>query len=200
MPTVNATPARGKLGGDGYTQAHRPDLRQAQRPSVHSQRQGAGIPALAGIGEEARDQLFRLAAGGWPREGRAGKVDGPVDFHPRQLDADSRVSYCLGMNTANNGWRLGSREHRCSAFPTVWAAINGCAGSANYWRYTVGGFGRREVEYACSACRAARDESDALAGAALQSHLRSKQDAAGVADYRTARAKWVGGRPQLVKS
>lgn len=97
-------------------------------------------------------------------------------------------------------WNRSAKARRCSTFPTVWAAIHGCAGSGTSWRYTVGAFGRRRAEFACEACRAARDASDALVGPAYQAHLAAAQESAGVADYRTQAARWIDGRPQLVRS
>lgn len=97
------------------------------------------------------------------------------------------------------GWRRGSKVRRCNAFPTVWAAIHGCSGSSNAWRYTVGAFGHRVAEYACPTCQAARARTEGLMGRAYADALRAEQDAAGVSDYRTQPARWIDGRPQLIR-
>ena len=98
-------------------------------------------------------------------------------------------------------WKTAKAAKRCTTFPTVWAAILGCTGSGNAWRYTIGHFGRRTIEYACPTCRAAQDESDAQRGAGChaqyQAHLRAAQDRAGVADYRLAEVVERDGRPVL---
>ncbi len=103
------------------------------------------------------------------------------------------------MNNVNNGWRRGKTAHKCNVFPAVWAAIYGCKGEkSTTWRYTVGSFGRRVPEYACETCRAAKDKTDAAIGVEYQRLLREAQDAAGVADYRTARVRLVNGVPMLI--
>jgi hypothetical protein len=101
------------------------------------------------------------------------------------------------MNTTN-GWKKSGKTRKCVTYPTVWAAIHGCTGKGSNWRYTIGHFGRREVEYACDTCMAARNRSDGLVGKEYGDVLRTAQANAGVGDYRTAYAKWIDGRPQLV--
>lgn len=94
-------------------------------------------------------------------------------------------------------WKTGKAVKSCTTFPTVWAAIVGCTGKGNAWRYTIGHFGRRTAEYACPTCRAAQERLDALRGPAHTEALRALQDAAGVADYRLAETAIVNGRPVL---
>jgi hypothetical protein len=98
----------------------------------------------------------------------------------------------------NSRWRTASKPRRCTVFPTVWAAIVGCTGSGRDWRYYIAGsFGRRP-EFACPTCREAKDRFDALIGPAHQQALLEAQAAAGVEDYRTARAKVIDGVPRLL--
>lgn len=94
-------------------------------------------------------------------------------------------------------WKTTKTTKTCNTFPAVWAAIHGCTGKGAAWRYTIGHFGRRDAEYACPTCRAAQERLDALQGPAHQEALRALQDAAGVADYRTAEVELIGGRPVL---
>jgi hypothetical protein len=94
-------------------------------------------------------------------------------------------------------WKTAKASKSCNVFPSVWAAIVGCTGKGNAWRYGIGHFGRQCVEYACPTCRAATERLDALVGPAHQTALRALQDAAGVADYRLAEVIVVGGRPVL---
>jgi hypothetical protein len=94
-------------------------------------------------------------------------------------------------------WKTTKTAKTCNTFPSVWAAILGCTGKGAAWRYTVGHFGRRDVEYACPICRAAKDRLDALQGPALQEALTALQAAAGVADYRLAEVIFEAGRPVL---
>ena len=97
------------------------------------------------------------------------------------------------------GWKQGGKAHKCTAFPTVWAAIYGCKGErSNIWRYTVGHFGKRVAEYACPTCAAQRTHSDSLRGAERQEEMRAAQDAAGVEDYRTADVRIINGVPTIV--
>ncbi len=99
----------------------------------------------------------------------------------------------------NNGWKTTKQVKQCNAYPLVWAAIFGCKGErTGTWRYTIGAFGRRDVEYACPTCRAARDIGDALIGQAHQKYLTDAQAAAGVEDYRTVGVKRVDGVPTLM--
>jgi hypothetical protein len=98
---------------------------------------------------------------------------------------------------ATTTWKNGKTAKACCAFPHVWAAIHGCTGRGTAWRYTVGHFGRRTVEHACEACKAARERLDALRGPALTAELERLQAAAGVADYRLAEVRVEKGRPVL---
>jgi hypothetical protein len=100
-----------------------------------------------------------------------------------------------------NGWRTGSKAHKCNTFPTVWAAIYGCKGERVVtWRYTIGNFGRRVPEYACETCQAALARSEACGNdrAAYAAELERAQAAAGIEDYRTARFGLVDGVPTLL--
>jgi len=97
-------------------------------------------------------------------------------------------------------WKKSKSTKRCNVFPTVWAAIYGCKGEQTHtWRYTTGNFGRREAEYACPTCLAAKLATESLVGKARQDALQAAQEAAGVEDYRTARVKLVAGVPTLVR-
>jgi len=97
----------------------------------------------------------------------------------------------------NMAWTNSKNEKRCNVFPSVWGAIVGCTGRGRAWRYCIGHFGRRDVEFACPTCQAATDRLDALRGPAHQEALSALQTAAGVVDYRIAEVKIVAGRPVL---
>jgi hypothetical protein len=98
----------------------------------------------------------------------------------------------------NSRWRTASKPRRCTVFPTVWAAIVGCTGSGREWRYHMTGcFGERP-EFACPTCRAAKDRFEAMNAAELQDALHAAQAAAGVENYRYARAKVIDGVPRLL--
>lgn len=102
------------------------------------------------------------------------------------------------MNNAN--WKTTKAVKKCNAFPMVWAAIYGCTGEqTGTWRYSVGSFGRREVDYACPVCKAAKDLLDAASHSEYQRLLTEAQAKAGVQDYRTARVKLVNGVPTIVR-
>lgn len=105
------------------------------------------------------------------------------------------------MNTTQTvpGWNKGSKSSRCNVFSTVWAAMYGCTGSGNMWRYSVGSFGHRRVEYACPHCLAAEQKTSAMNAPELQAFLGATSVTAGVDNYRYQPAKWIDGRPQLVK-
>lgn len=96
-----------------------------------------------------------------------------------------------------SAWKTARRARACNTFPDVWAAIVGCTGSGKSWRYGVGHFGRQTAEFACEACKAAQDRSEALRGPAHTAHLRALSEAAGVADYRVAEVVRIDGRPVL---
>lgn len=92
-----------------------------------------------------------------------------------------------------------SKFHNCNAFPTVWAAIQGCEGKTNRWRYVIGHFGREGAEWVCPTCEVASALSNSLRGKAQQDHFLALEAAAGVENYRTAKCAWVDGRPVLVR-
>lgn len=85
---------------------------------------------------------------------------------------------------------------RCTAYPTIWAAIYGCTGSgSNRYREPSGRVGGVVVGYACDVCHARRTAHSKLAGRSYQEALTKAQADAGVVNYRSARAKWIDGRP-----
>ncbi len=97
-------------------------------------------------------------------------------------------------------WKTTTKTKQCNVFPLVWAAIYGCKGEqTGTWRYTIGNFGRREVEYARPTCRAAKEKLEAASHSGYQQLLSDAQADAGVSDYRTARVKRINGVPTLVK-
>jgi hypothetical protein len=105
----------------------------------------------------------------------------------------------MNATQANHGWRKGKTARKCNRYPTVWAAIYGCKGEkTTTWRYTVGSFGHRVAEYACPCCQAVSDAHDKMNHAERQEALTQAQELAGVADYRTARAKVINGVPTLL--
>jgi hypothetical protein len=101
----------------------------------------------------------------------------------------------MGMSASQ--FTVGKVAKRCTTFPDVWAAIVGCTGRGSAWRYTVGHFGRRTVEYACPTCQAARERLDGLVGPAHHAALLELSETAGVADYRIAEVVRRDGRPVL---
>jgi hypothetical protein len=95
-------------------------------------------------------------------------------------------------------WRTSAKTHRCTVFPTVWAAIVGCTGSGRAWRYHIAGsFGRRP-EFACPTCKAAKDRFEAMSAPELQEALLKAQADAGIENYRYARARVIDGVPRLL--
>lgn len=89
------------------------------------------------------------------------------------------------------GWNLSAKAPRaCQTFPLVWAAISGtCQGRGRYWRYIIAGSFGRKPEFACEACARLQAKLDAMYPPEYQRELRRMQDAAGVEDYRHARAR-----------
>jgi len=87
------------------------------------------------------------------------------------------------------------KARRCMSFPTVWAAINGCEGMTRMWRpCNIDGH-----VFECDTCHAKREETKGLRNAELQAVLIRRQAEAGVDNYRTEPARWVDGRPRLLK-
>ncbi len=97
-----------------------------------------------------------------------------------------------------SNWKTTKQTKQCNVFPLVWAAIFGCKGEqTGTWRYTIGHFGKRDVEYACPTCREIKDHEATLSRSDLQQFLTDAQADAGVADYRTASVKRIKGVPTL---
>jgi len=92
------------------------------------------------------------------------------------------------------------RIGRCNRFSTGWAAIYGCLGTGKFIRWEPGHFSTIRAQYACDVCLANEGNS--------QADLRTAQDAAGIADYRTlrmldggqGRLTKVDGRPVIVRA
>ena len=104
-----------------------------------------------------------------------------------------------GERSIHAGWKRGKTARKCSVFPTVWAAIVGCKGErSNLWRYYTNGSFGQAAEYACPTCKAMKDHLESLTPADRQDALAYAQKAAGIEDYRTARARMINGIPTLL--
>jgi hypothetical protein len=87
-----------------------------------------------------------------------------------------------------------TKTGRCNTYSLIWAAIYGCTGEGKLSGTQPGNFGRPIAHFTCDTCRA-QQALDKASPRDKSERMRAAMKAAGVVEYRNARAEVQGGRP-----